>query len=576
MRWSKVPPTESQIERAHEPCPQIRDSAEISDEFLAHLKDDLVCRCVGRGMARLEDHNHLLQCFDPQKQNAARFTCYLAQWVDIGFKRPAVVKEIIDHFSPAVRSRLPMHDYLHLRMAEGMVAMSEEAKDEALRHFDFVLSLEAELDDRELLAIANFWKGRCLRMKGEYDQALAFAVKGRELALALGHQPMAAVMRVLESWLFFQKGDGKQALEVLKEAEAVLIHTDDYLTLGNIQSARGRIARRQGRHQHAIDSFTAAIEQYKKRDPLHRNVARSLNNMAYVKRLIALQLRRKIDATAARRRRAAARGRDKSEGRSEYRTRFEQLRREALAELAEAAAIYQQYENHHGLGSVNLNYAYLHLDNGDLEQAEACAKTAFHLGEEKRDYILMARARLVLCIVENARVEEGIDESTEAGSHARMAQDCAHEAVELAKHTQNRRLLAHIYIWQGLTHCNRFFQDLDAARRCYDHALGLTKDDHADSAWEDLQALKAKVLRGGSVNPTLRAWSQGSVGNKTFRQISEEFAEIIISQVWEQEDRKVSRVAARLSISPKKIRRILNRVCRTKGRPKQGHHSAHP
>jgi tetratricopeptide (TPR) repeat protein len=466
-----------------------------------------------------------------------------------------------------VRARLPLHDYLYLRMAEGMVAMAEESKDEALRHCDFVLSLAAETDDNELLAIANFWKGRCLRMKGEYDQALAFAVKGRELASDLGHQPMAAVMRVLESWLFFQKGDAEQATEILEEAEAILSQTDDFLTLGNIHSSYGRIARRQGRYQHAIDSFTKAIAQYKKRDPLHRNVARSLNNMAYVKRLIALQLRRKIDAEAARRRKAATRGRaSNGQGKPQYRGRFEQLRQEALAELAEAAAIYEQYENHHGLGSVHLNYAYLHLDNGDLEHAESAAKTAFRLGEEKRDHILMARARLLLCMIENARVEEGIGESTEPGNHARLAQDFAHEASELARHTQNRRLLAHTHVWQGLTYCNRFFDDPDAARRCYDQAVTLTKGDHTDSAWEDLQTLKANVVRSGSVNPTLRAWSQGSVGDKTFQQISEEFAELIIPKVWEREGRKISRVAARLSVSPKKVRRILSRVGRRKPR----------
>ena len=142
--------------------------------------------------------------------------------MDVGFQRPGLVKEIVARFSKAVRARLPLHDYLYLRMAEGMVAMAEESKEEALRHFDFVLSLEAETDDKELLAIANFWKGRCLRMKGEYDQALAFAVKGRELASELGHQPMAAVMRVLESWLFFQKGDAKQAIDILQEAEVIL------------------------------------------------------------------------------------------------------------------------------------------------------------------------------------------------------------------------------------------------------------------------------------------------------------------------------------------------------------------
>src|SRR5260370_9647130 len=113
-------------------------------------------------------------------------------------------------------------------MDEGMMAMTEESTDEAIRHIDFVLDLEHETDDKELLAIANFWKGRCLRMKGEYDQALTFAVKGRDLALELGHPLMAAVMRVLESWLFFQKGDAKQAIDILQETEIVLSKTDAY------------------------------------------------------------------------------------------------------------------------------------------------------------------------------------------------------------------------------------------------------------------------------------------------------------------------------------------------------------
>jgi tetratricopeptide (TPR) repeat protein len=543
-------------------------SSEISDEFLAQLKEDLVYRRVGRGMARLEEHRHLLASLHPEQKNAGLFAGYLAQWVDIGFQRPGLVREIVARFPKAVRARLPLQDYLHLRAAEGMVAMAEEATEDAIRHFDFALSLHEDTGDRELLAIANFWKGRCLRMQGEYDQALAYAVKGRELALELGHPPMAAVMRVLESWLYFQKGNPKQAAAILQEAEAILRKTDDHLTLGNIQSSYGRIARRQGRYQHAIEHFTAAIAQYKKRDPQHRNVARSLNNMASVKRLLALQLRRKIDADVARRRKAVARGGVSSgHGKLQYRNRFEQLHHEALAELSEAATIYEQYRNHHGLGSVHLNYGYLHLDNGDLEHADAAAKMAFQLGEEKRDHILMARARLLQCMTENARVEEEIGDGTEPGSHARLAQDCAQEAVELAKHTQHRRLLADTYIWQGLTYCNRFLDDPESARRSYDQALALSKGAHDDSTWDDLQTLKAKVLRGGSVNPTLRAWSQGSVGDKTFQQITEEFAELIIPKVWEREDRKVSRVAARLSMSPKKVRRILGRVGRRRPRP---------
>jgi tetratricopeptide (TPR) repeat protein len=535
--------------------------SEFSDEFLAQLKDDLVCRRVGRGMAHLEECQHLLSSIDPRQTNAGVFTGYLALWVDIGYQRPGLVTDVLSRFLKPERAHLSLRDYVYLRLAEGMAAMADQATEDAIPHFDFVLAIGQEIDDKELLSIANFWKGRSLRKNGEYDEALDYTTQGRDIALQLGHQPMAAVMRVLESWLFFQKGKSEEAIRILREAEAVLRKTDDHLTLGNIHSSYGRIARQQGRYQHAIEHFDAAIAEYKKRDPQHRNVARSLANMAYVKRLIALQLRRKIDADVVRQRKAAARGGAKSRtARVQYRPRFEQLRQEAFSALDEAAAIYEQYPNYHGIGSVHLNYGYLYLDSGDLEHADTAADQAFTLGEQKKDYILMARARLLQCMIENARVEEEIGDGAEPGTHARLAQDCAQDAVELVKHTQDRRLLADAYIWQGLTDCNSFFGDIDAARQSYDLALTFSKGDHPDTPPEDLQTLKAKTLRKGSVDPTLRAWSQGSVGDKTFQQITEEFAQIIIPKIWEREGRKVSRVAARLSISPKKVRRILSQV----------------
>jgi len=39
--------------------------------------------------------------------------------------------------------------------------------------------------------------------------------------------------------------------------------------------------------------------------------------------------------------------------------------------------------------------------------------------------------------------------------------------------------------------------------------------------------------------------------------MTEEFARIVIPKAWEREDRKVARVAKKLSISPKKVGRIL-------------------
>jgi tetratricopeptide (TPR) repeat protein len=285
--------------------------------------------------------------------------------------------------------------------------------------------------------------------------------------------------------------------------------------------------------------------------------------MALAKRGIALQLRRKIDKIAQRRRKAGPNGQIERSA-SQDRQLLQQLREEALASLDDANAIYLHNPNHHGAGTAHLNSGYIYLDNDDFDRAEAKATIAYQLGEEKRDYILMGRARVLQCMIENARVDEGITESADPGAHARRALESIQEAIELARHTQNHRLLASAYLWQGLTHCNAFFDNPDAAREFYDLAVTCNRSNHPDNMWEDLQVLKSKVLRRGSIDSTLKAWCQGAVGDKTFRQITDEFAQFIIPRVWEREGRKISRVAARLSISPKKVRRILIRAGRRK------------
>jgi len=538
--------------------------SQIDDGFLSQLQEDLAARRISQGIACLQSRSDLLDSLVPQQANAARFLGHLAQWVDIGFASPPGLKKILARFETSLRSQLSVRDYLYLRMAEGLVAMADESTDIAIRHFDFVAGLGEELNDSQSLAIICFWKARSLRKKGEYDEALTYTLRGRDLAHELGNSRMAAVMRVLESWLLFQKGKSREAANILREAQATLQETDDYVTLGNIHSSYGRMARREGRYEKAIEHFNRAIEEFKKRDPQHPNLARSLANMALAKRRIALQLRKKIDKETERRRRAGPNAGLKRGSNLHDRARLSQLREEALTHLDDANAIYLHHPNHHGAGTVHLNSGYIFFDNDDFDRAEAKATIAYRLGEEKRDYILMGRARVLQCMIENARVDEEIGESTDPGTHARRALESIQEAIDLAKHTQNHRLLASAYLWQGLTHCNAFFDNPDAARESYDHALACNRSNQPDNMWDDLQILKSKVMHRGSIDATLKAWSQGATGEKTFQQIAEEFAEFIIPRVWEREGRKISRVATRLSISPKKVRRILNRAGRRK------------
>jgi hypothetical protein len=101
---------------------------------------------------------------------------------------------------------------------------------------------------------------------------------------------------------------------------------------------------------------------------------------------------------------------------------------------------------------------------------------------------------------------------------------------------------------------------MDAARDLSEQAGALLKNEVQDHIWEDLQLLKTKVVRGGNLDATLHAWSQGVVGERSFQQLTEDFADLIIPKIWEHESRKVARVARRLSISPKKVRRVLARL----------------
>ena len=88
----------------------------------------------------------------------------------------------------------------------------------------------------------------------------------------------------------------------------------------------------------------------------------------------------------------------------------------------------------------------------------------------------------------------------------------------------------------------------------------LLSADHRDRLSKQLAVLKARILRAIGIDETFRSWSDGLTGDKTFQQVTEDFAEIVIPKVWMREDRNISRVAAKLSISPKKVRRILRSV----------------
>jgi hypothetical protein len=135
--------------------------------LIAELRRDIIERRIPAGIAQLQANVSLLESLDVSSRNTAQLIWRLAQWADVGWQHIAIVQSLLERIPRCVRSTLPLGDYAAIRMAQGMVAMSLEDPEEAVGHFDAVLLFENDLDDAEILAIANYWKARCQRKKGE-------------------------------------------------------------------------------------------------------------------------------------------------------------------------------------------------------------------------------------------------------------------------------------------------------------------------------------------------------------------------------------------------------------------------
>lgn len=513
----------------------------------------LQARRIAEGKSLLQRSEHLLAALPSLEPGATRLLLLIAQWVDVGYRDYHFLEKMLLRFPPDCRHHLALADYVRLRMVEAFCALSTDEVSCAVDALDLVLKTGTDLPGEGLTALAHFWKGRAHRKKGEYETALLHVVRARELAQAAEDEVSTAVIQIHEGWLLFQKGKRREALRLLSSAEDVLRSTDHFVALGNIESARGRIVRRSGEYTRALDYFDRAIALYAQGDPNHLNMARALVNAAYVRRLLALQLRRKIDAHPAS---GTGSGSGVPNG-ARLRGRYQQICDDAIRDLNRAREIYELHAHSGGIANVIFNIGYLHLDCGDIDRAAKEAAEAYRMGLDKDETILMARARILQAAAENARVEEQLGEDVDLAVYANNARRHGDEALALARNTQNRRLVAGAWIVLGMTAANEFFQDWEEARRCSSEAAALMEAGENDHLADELAALKSRIVQVSGISDTLRGWSEGMVGDKTFQQITEEFAEIVIPKVWLREDRKISRVAERLSVSPKKVRRIL-------------------
>ena len=322
------------------------------------LNSALRVRHIEDGFRTLESFCPLAEQAETSERDAASLVLCVAEWVDAGFSDHRLIESLLARFSMEWRRQMPVFDYLLLRMAEAFACIAKEDADSAISLLQFVLHAERELNDPRLMVLCHFWKGRAHRKKGEYEAALHDIAEARRLASRVKQAKLTALIQIQEGWINFQLGRPKEGLRLLDQAEAELKQTDDYLALGNIESARGRIVRRSGEYAQALHHFDRAVAIYAQRYPNHRNLARALVNAAYVKRLIALQLRKQIDARAATSTKSG-----EGELRGGAHARYTKLCRDALDQLHRAGEIYAHHQHHGGTGTVLVNAGQLHLED---------------------------------------------------------------------------------------------------------------------------------------------------------------------------------------------------------------------
>ena len=64
-------------------------SPKIPAHFLDQLKEDIAWRRIDSGLQHLHARKDLVESCNPAQKGAGVLLGYLAQWVDIGFARPA-------------------------------------------------------------------------------------------------------------------------------------------------------------------------------------------------------------------------------------------------------------------------------------------------------------------------------------------------------------------------------------------------------------------------------------------------------------------------------------------------------
>src|ERR1035441_10983624 len=93
-------------------------------ELLRQLREDIAYRRLDSGMQCLEANRSLIGSLAPTRKSAGVLLGYLAQWVDIGFEGPQLIKSLLPRFPKDSRAALPLLDRKSTRLNSSHLGIS--------------------------------------------------------------------------------------------------------------------------------------------------------------------------------------------------------------------------------------------------------------------------------------------------------------------------------------------------------------------------------------------------------------------------------------------------------------------
>jgi len=210
----------------------------LTPQLLDKLNQALVDRSVAEGFTLLRRAVKDLARLNPSQPQAVGYLLCLAQWVDLGYRDFAYLEKLTKRFANISRGEMTFADYIRLRMVDGLQAFVAEDDARAAEIFGFVLEVEPGMIEPHLRMLAHYWKCRAHRRQGDYDLALHHIQEARKVAQKMDAPKLVAVTNIHESWLLFQRGQRREALRLLDEAEAELKSTGHALSPCGKRSSR--------------------------------------------------------------------------------------------------------------------------------------------------------------------------------------------------------------------------------------------------------------------------------------------------------------------------------------------------